>query len=119
MIADNNKATVWKSKGLSDEELKPPSRSNNTDNAKLQIKLDGGLLKQDKVTFTSKGPLNFYILYEINLQLLNLDSKFASLDFYFGSVTLHKNVDSDKHFYFGNDFGFYVFGIFHCQMVAG
>ena len=43
MIANSNKDTVWKSKGLSNESIKPPSKTNNIlnpvicyiDNAKI------------------------------------------------------------------------------------
>ena len=53
MVPNTNKATAWKSKGLSDEWIKPPSRSyinlnpiiGHTDNAKIRVKFDGSCLK--------------------------------------------------------------------------
>ena len=48
MIGNTNKVTACKSKGLSDESIKPPASSNNSlaavlvyCNTKLGIKLDG------------------------------------------------------------------------------
>ena len=41
------------------------------------------------------------IVYQINLWLLNLDSKFVLLNYLFGAVTLTKNDDPDKYFYSG------------------
>ena len=42
----------WKSKGLSDESIKPPSTSNNAH--KIREKFTGSCLKQDKITYTHK-----------------------------------------------------------------
>ena len=39
--------------------------------------------------------LNFYIVYEINLWPLNLDSNFALLNSLFADVKLTKNADPD------------------------
>ena len=85
MAISANTVTARKSKGLFDENIKPPWTSDNSlnlviggiDNAKTLVKFDGVCLKQDKVTFTPKAALNFYIIYEVNLWPLNLDSKFA------------------------------------------
>ena len=75
MVANTNEVTVWKSKGLSGENIKPPSTSNNsfnlginyTDSTKIQVKFDGTCLKQEKLMFTHKKLVNMDILYEINL----------------------------------------------------
>ena len=51
---------MWKSKGLSDENIKPPSITNNSlnpginyfDNARIWVKFEGNCLKQEQVIFT-------------------------------------------------------------------
>ena len=82
------------------------------------MKFNGGFLKQDKVTFNSKATLNFYIVYEINLWPLNLDSKFTLLDFLFETVKLTENVDPDM-FILDMVLEFIHMELFHCQMVLG
>ena len=109
MAISANTVTARKSKGLSDESIKPPWTSDNSlnlviggiDNAKTLVKFDGVCLKQDKVTFTPKAALNFYIIYEVNLWPLNLDSKFAYLNSLFSAVKFTKNADLDKYSYSG------------------
>ena len=52
----NNHILLWKSKGLSDESIKPPSTSNNILNpllnyviTKIKVGFKGSYLKQDKI----------------------------------------------------------------------
>ena len=111
---NNERIIVYQSKGLSGESVKAPTTSNNSINIiqdyigtpKIQVKFDGSCLKQEKLTFTHKTIINFYIVYEINLRPLNLDSKFALLNFLFDAVTLTKNADPDKYSYSGYGIGF-------------
>ena len=108
-VANSNKFTTWKSKKLSDESIKPPSTSNNglnpgmnyINNGKVRVKFDGHHYKLDKVTFTLKAVLDFYIVYEIKFWLLNLHSRFALLNSLFGPVNLTKNSDPNKSSYSG------------------
>ena len=52
-VTNNTRVTAWKSNGLSDESIKPPLMldnslnpgTNHTDNAKIQVKLEGSYLK--------------------------------------------------------------------------
>ena len=74
--------TVWKSKKLSDESIKPLSTFNNNnslipginyfDNARIRIEFDhhGWTIwwKEEKLAFTHKEVVNIYIVYEINLR---------------------------------------------------
>ena len=62
-----------KSKGLSNENIRTPSSSNNVlkpllyyVGAKTIVKLNGSCLKQDKITYTYKKIVNIYIVYEIS-----------------------------------------------------
>lgn len=47
-----------------------------------------------------------FIVFEINLWSNDLNGKFTLLNFLFGSVTLTKNIDSDKISYSWCDIGF-------------
>ena len=56
-IGNTERISSWKSKGLSDENTKPPTTSDNTlapalsyTGNKTRVKFDGGCLKQDKIT---------------------------------------------------------------------
>ena len=74
MFKKNYHISEWKSKGLSDEIIKPPSTSGNSlapelsySDMKTTVKLAGSCLKQDKVTFTHGKIVNIYTVYEISL----------------------------------------------------
>ena len=73
-IANIDHISAWKSKKLSNENIKAPAASNNSlalvliyINTKSQVKLDLSCIKQVKLTFTHKQVVNIYIFYEINL----------------------------------------------------
>ena len=62
----------WKSKGLSDESIKPPTTSNKLPNpsldcfgTKARVKSKGVCLKQEKITFSHGKIIKIYIVYEI------------------------------------------------------
>ena len=87
MAISANTVTARKSKGLSDESIKPTLTSDKSLNPvigysanvwyNIWVKFDTDCLKEDKETFPAEAGLNFYIIYEVNLWPLNLDSKFA------------------------------------------
>ena len=72
-VSANDSAIVsWKSKGLSDESIKPPITSNKILNPsldyvgnKIRIKFNEDYLKQEKITFNRGKIVNIYIVYEI------------------------------------------------------
>ena len=73
-ISNTDYILSWKSKGLFDEIIKPPSACDNNlvlplsyIGNKTRVKFDGGRSKQDKITFTHEKTVNIYIVYEINL----------------------------------------------------
>ena len=112
---------------MSDESIELPLTSDNAlnpgnnyiNNAKIVVTCYGHYLKQDKVTFTTRAVLNFYIVYEINLWPLNLDSKFASLNSLVGTVRLTKNANPDKYSYPGYGIGFDIVGTFSLSDGSG
>ena len=64
---------MWKSKGLSDEVIKPPTTSGNSlapalsyIGNKARVKFNGSCLKQAKITFTHGTIVNMYIVYDSN-----------------------------------------------------
>ena len=68
--SDNtNQISEWKSKGLSDEIIKPPATSNNSlapalnyVGTKTRVKFDGSCLKQDKSTYNHGKIVNVHRL---------------------------------------------------------
>ena len=62
----------------------------------------------EKNNFTSWKDSNVYVVYEINLRVNDLDSKFTLLNSLFDAVKLTKNLDSDKYSYSGYGIGFYA-----------
>ena len=105
-------ASSWKSKGLSNESLKPPTTSDNSlttilnyyDGTKIKVSFDRSCLKQDKFTFNHGKIVNIYIVYKI-IRIANIngdrDSNLAVENCLFGAVTLTKNADIDKYKYSG------------------
>ena len=64
----------WKSKGLSNEKIKPPITANYNlfpkhiwmNNSKMRVRFKGSCLKQDKVPFTPRNVVNLFIVYELD-----------------------------------------------------
>ena len=63
----------WKSKGLSNESIKPPyeilNPSKNYVGTKMRVAFNGDCLKQEKITFNHGKIVNIYIVYEIENSL--------------------------------------------------
>ena len=73
IIANTDYVSSWKSKGLSNESITPPTTSNNSPTpalsyygTKIRLKFTGSCLKQDKITFTRGKTVNIYIVYELS-----------------------------------------------------
>ena len=102
-IGSGGHISAWKSKGLSDESIKPPAIFNNGLApslsyivTKTRVKFEGQCLKQDKVTFTHKVVVNVYIFYEINLWNCGYDDYPTLENYLFGAVKLTKNANVGK-----------------------
>ena len=70
--ANDSNFLLWKSKGLSNESIKPPTTPNKILNpsldfvgTKARVKFNGDCLKQEKITFNHGKIKNIYIVYEI------------------------------------------------------
>ena len=112
MITNTNYVSSWKSKGLSDESIKPPTTSDNSLNpalnyygTKTRVKFTGSCLKQSKISYTHGKVVNIYIVYELGASSShNNDPTLKNC--LFGAVTLTKNSDIEKYGYSGYGIGF-------------
>ena len=102
-VTNSQNISSWRSKGLSDEEIKVVNGlypSVNYVNEKLRLKFEGSCLAQTKVTYTHKNIVNIYIVYEIGATTRNsYDPKL--INGLFGAATLVKNSDINKFGYTG------------------
>ena len=105
--ANNSNILSWKSKGLSNESIKPPSTSNKMLNpsldyvgTKANVKFNGDCLKQETITFDHGKIVNIYIVYEIE-KSVDISSYPALENCLFGAVKLTKHVDVDLCKYSG------------------
>ena len=92
----------WRSKGISNESIKPPTTSDNSLNprlsyndTKIKVKFTGSCLKQPKFMFTHKKVVNIYIVYELGASSSH-SSNPTIKNCLFGAVTLTKNADIGK-----------------------
>ena len=112
MIANPKYISSRKSKGLSDETIKPPATSGNSLTLmidylgnKIRLKFNGHCLKQPKLSYTYGKTVNIYIVYELGASnSFNDDPTLKSS--LFGAVRLTKNADIDKHQYSSYGIGF-------------
>ena len=116
-ISNTDHVSEWKSKGLSDEIIKPPATSDNVLAPalnyvcnKIRVKFHGGCLKQGKITYTHGKIVNICIVYALSSNLNSFD--FALGNCLFGAVKLTKNTDIDKYTYSGYGTGFDSRGFF-------
>ena len=91
----------WKSKGFSDESIKPPRTPNKMLNpaldyvgTKIRVKFNGDCLKQEKTTFNHGKIVNIFIVYEIE-RSFNISSYPTLEKCLFGAVKLTKHVAVD------------------------
>ena len=89
----------WKSKGLPDESIKPPSTSDKMLNpsvnyvgTKARVEFKGDCLKQEKISFDHGKIVNIYIVYEIE-KSVNISSYPTLENCLFGASKLTKHVD--------------------------
>ena len=75
VIVNAKNISEWKSKGLSDESIKPPSTSDTSLSPlindlynKVRLKFNEGCLKQqNKLTYTHGTIVNIFIVYELGV----------------------------------------------------
>ena len=113
----------WQSKGLSNENIKPPTTSNNSLNprlsyygTKIRVQFTKSCLKQPNNTFTHKKIVNVYIVYELGASTSH-SSDPTIKNCLIGAVTLTKNAGIEKYKYSGYGIGFDRRSSFHFQVV--
>ena len=97
----------WESKGLFSGKIRPVTTSESKlvyDNARIKVKFNGDLLKQNKVTCNHRPTVNIYTVYR--LIPTTKDSSVTLQNCLFGAVKLTKHSDVDKYKYFGYGTGF-------------
>ena len=102
IIANTKYISEWKSKGLSDESIKPPPTSDNSLTPlidyygyNIRVKFNGSILRQPKFSYTHENVVNIYIVYKLAGSSSHSDDPTLK-DCLFGAVTLTKNADIDK-----------------------
>ena len=109
MITNTSPILLRQSKGLSNENIDPPttslSPSINYVGNKIRVKFTGSCLKQSKISYTHGKVVNIYIVYELGASSShNNDPTLKNC--LFGAVTLTKNANIDKYGYSGYGIGF-------------
>ena len=112
MIVNTDYFSSWKSKGLSAENILPPTASDNSltpalsyYRSKTRVKFTGSCLKQSKISYTHGSVVNIYIVYELGASSSHVNDPTLK-NCLFGAVTLTKNADIDKYGYSGYGIGF-------------
>ena len=102
----------WKSKGLSNENFKAVSTTDNSLNLtlnyygpKIRVKFTGDCLEQQKITYNLGKVVNVYIVYSLGASSSNYSNSTIK-NCLFGAVTLTKNADIDKYGYSGYGISF-------------
>ena len=102
IITSTKYISEWKSKGLSDESIKPPPTSDNSLTPlidyygyNIRVKFNGSILRQPKFSYTHQNVVNIHIVYKLAGSSSHSDDPTLK-DCLFGAVTLTKNADIDK-----------------------
>ena len=112
-IVDSNYILEWRSKGISDKNITPPSASYNFLTPSLnylgtkrKVRFIGSCLKQEKIRYSQGKTVNIYIVYEINRNENTTSSDPTLENCVFGTFSLNKNADIDQNKYSGYGTGF-------------
>ena len=112
MITNTDHISSWKSRGLSNENIKPPTTSDNSlapslnyYGNKIRVKFTGSCLKQPKILYTHGKVVNIYIVYELASSSSHTSDPTLKKCL-FGAVTLTKNAEIEKYKYSGYEIGF-------------
>ena len=111
IIANTKYIPEWKSKGLSDESIKPFPTSDKSLTPLIdyyayytRLKFNGSFLRQPKISYTHGKIVNIYIVYELTGSSSHCDDP-SLKNCLFGAVTLTKNADFDNCGYSGYGIG--------------
>ena len=108
-IGNTDNISSWKSKGFSNEVIKPPDNTIAPEliysGEKMYVKFNGSCLKQDKITFNYGKTVNISIAYALK-STLNYDEDIALENYLFGAMKIIKNANISKYKYSGYGIGF-------------
>ena len=112
VIASTDYVSSWKSKGLSTENITPPTTSDNSlaptlsyYGTKTRLKFNGSCLRQPKISYNHRTTVNVYIVYKLGAPGSHVNDPKLK-DSLFSAVALTKNADIDKYGYSGYGIGF-------------
>ena len=112
IITNTRHIAEWKSKGLSNENFKPCTMSNDsltplTDyyGYKIRLKFNGSCLRQPEVTHTDEKVVNIYVFYELAGSSSHFDDPTLKKCL-ISAATLTKKADVDNYGYSGYGIGF-------------
>ena len=113
LITNTDYISLWQSKGLSAESIKPPTTPDNSlapalnyYSTKTRVTFTGNCLKQlNMLTYAHKIIVNICIVYELDTSSSHINDPTLK-NCLFGAVTLTKNADTDKYGYSGYGIGF-------------
>ena len=112
LIPNKKYISEWKSKGLFDESIKPPTASDHSLSSlidylghKIRLEFNESCLKQHKLTYTHQTIVNIYIVYKIIASSSNGNDP-TLRNSLFSAVRLTKYGDIDKCRYSGYGIGF-------------
>ena len=115
--ANTKYISSWQSKGLSDESMKPPAKSDyklkpkvNYYGTKTRLEFRGSCLKQDKSTFNHVKIVSIYKFYEIDQ--IYTKTHLTLVNCLFGRLSITKIADINKNKYSGYGTGFDRTGIY-------
>ena len=105
LITNTLSILSWQSKGLSNENIDPPTTSLSPlidyVGNKIRVKFTGSCLKQsNKLTYTYGKVVNIYTVYELGASNSHINDPTLK-NCLFCAVTLTKNVDIEKYGYSG------------------
>ena len=111
-ITTTDYISSWKSKGLSDESIKPLTTSDNSltpelnyYGTKTRVKFNESCLQQSKISYTHTTIVNIYIVYELGASGSHNNDP-TSKNCLFSAVTLTIIADIDKYKYSRYEIGF-------------
>ena len=117
LTGDTETIITWKKKGLFDESIKVSiiTPGNGVapklkwiDNSKIAAEFRGSCFEQDKATFTHGNVGDLFLVYELDTQSIDLNTRFTLSDCLFGAVKLTENAHPDKYEFGGCDVGYAV-----------
>ena len=106
MINNTDTISSWRSKGLSNESIKPPTTFDNSlapslnyCGNKIRVKCARSCLKEsNKISYTHGKIVNIYIVYELSASTSHTSDPTIK-NCLFGAVTLTKNEDIERYGY--------------------